>query len=116
MADLADTETQEVLRTIVRETINSDGGILKDIQERFTNLENGLDDRIRKIIREETDDMRTDLKTIKLVQGQQSIMLRTTQTSLTSLKGSYRKQVKEVNRLGGLFEDFEHRFEAAAEL
>lgn len=97
MADLADTETQELLRTIVRETAN-------------------LDEKVRKIIREETAGIRDDVKIIKEVQGQQGITLRTMQSDLGGLKNSFRAQTREMHKLGVLFEDLDHRFQAVAEL
>lgn len=67
-------------------------------------------------MRAEISEIRSDVKVIKTVQGQHGVMLRTTQSDVNSLKTGYRKQARELTRLGGLFEDFEHRFQAASEL
>lgn len=71
---------------------------------------------LRTIVREETADMRVDVKTIKHVQGQQGVTFRTMQSDLGGLKNSFRAQAREVHKLGVLFEDLDHRFQAASEL
>ncbi len=63
---------------------------------------------LRKIVREETDDIRRDVELIKHVQGSQSIMLRSLTTDVSQLKQSVRWQ-------GVLFEDLEDRFSVLAE-
>jgi hypothetical protein len=110
--DLSATETQKLLRTIVRATANLDGKIRKIVREETADIRNDL----RKIVREETVDIRDDVKIIKEVQGQQGITLRTMQSDLGGLKNSFRAQTREMHKLGVLFEDLDHRFQAAAEL
>ena len=81
-------------------------------------------DKLRLIVREEVDasvdlktaDMRSDVSVIKQVQGNQSLILRTMNSSLVNLKNSVRAQGKEVARIGILLEDLEYRFEAGGEL
>ena len=91
MADITDPQTQQLLRTIVR--------------EEHAELEN----KLRTIVREETVDFRTavtglrtdftdlrtdfadmhsDLTTIKHVQSQQGMTLRAIHSDVSSLKGS----------------------------
>lgn len=98
MADITDENTQQLIRTIVREETAT------------------LRDDLRVIVREETADMRDDIATLKQVQGQQSIVLRTIQVDVGSLKTSYRKQASETRKLGILFEDLEDRLQASSEV
>ncbi len=71
---------------------------------------------LRKIVREETSDIRDDVKLIREAQGQQGMTLQAVQSDLGGLKHSFRAQAKEVHKLGVLFEDLDHCFQAAAEL
>jgi hypothetical protein len=71
---------------------------------------------LRKVIREETADLQAEMKTIREVQGQQGIILRTMQSDLSGLKHSFRTQAQELQRAGMLLEDLDHRFQAGNEL
>jgi archaellum component FlaC len=87
---------------------------LDNADKRFDKVDKRLEKVDKKLDR--LDGIEADLKLMKHVQGNQSIQLGTIQSDVNGLKTGYRNQVKEVTRLGGLFEDFEHKFAAAAEL
>jgi len=108
MANKPDT-TLQLLRKIVREEVADIRGDIRLI--------------VREVVREETVDMRADIKAlqadtklIRRVQGQQSITLRAMQSDLGGLKNSFRSQAREMHKLGVLFEDLDHRFQAGNEL
>jgi|SRR5665213_250615 len=125
MADITDDSIQQSLRTMVLEQtdIKSD---LRSVHEEVASIRNDMRTIIREetasirndmraIVQEETADMRDDIATLKQVQGQQGIVLRTIQLDVGSLKTSYRKQASETRKLGILFEDLEDRFQASSE-
>ena len=126
MVDTTDDSIQQSLRTIVREETAEIKSDLHFVHEEMTILRNdmraivreetaSLRNDMRAIVHEETADMREDIATLKQVQGQQGIVLRTIQLDVGSLKTSYRKQASETRKLGILFEDFEDRFQTSSE-
>lgn len=91
MADIADPKIQQLLRTIIREETR---GIIRD--------------ETRAIVREETQTIFEDVKFLRQVQGQQSIMLRTLTTDVSQIKEAVRAQ-------GVFYEKLENHFTALAE-
>jgi ribosomal protein S13 len=120
MADLAGDTIKNLLQDIIREATTSMRTELRELFSQETaSLRTELKDMIQtelKDMRADIIDLKSDVKVIKTVQGQHGIMLRTTQTDMNSLKTGYHKQSGELTRLSGLFEDFEHYFQAASEL
>src|SRR5665213_1314488 len=112
MAGITDDSIQQSLRMIVREETAEIKSDLHFVHEEMAILRHDM----RTIVREETADMRDDIATLKQVQGQQGIVLRTIQLDVGSLKTSYRKQASETRKLGILFEDLEDRFQASSEV
>jgi hypothetical protein len=90
-----------------------------------TLMSDSTDDKLNQILKElkrldpiesKMKTMASDIDTIKHIQGEQGIRLRTIQTDVNGIKNTSRNQTEELTRLGVMFEDFEHKFQAAGEI
>ncbi len=82
--------------------------ISKDLEAKLITL-------IRRVVREETKDLRVDVGAIKGMLGNQGMRLQLIESELRSTKQVLRTNGREMSRLGQLLEDLEDRFSGTGE-